>query len=87
MGYIIRGDPNRDAVSRNDPDMMTAHFPTEFGKDLHIIICQCHRVPVAFADIRDRSFDLDQQGKRIWITQLKLARDSLYPIPLVCVGL
>jgi len=22
MGYIIRGDPNRNAVSRNDPDMM-----------------------------------------------------------------
>ena len=38
MGYIIRRDPNRDAVSRNDPDMMTSHFPTEFGKDLHIII-------------------------------------------------
>jgi len=27
------------------------------------------------------------QGKRIWITQLKLARDSLYPIPLVYAGL
>jgi len=44
MGYIIRGDPNRDAVSSNDPDMMTSHFPTEFGKDLHIIICQGDRV-------------------------------------------
>src|SRR5918993_61211 len=60
MSYIIRGDPNRDAVSSNDPDMMTSHFPTEFGKDLHIIICQGDRVPIAFADIRDRSFDLDQ---------------------------
>jgi hypothetical protein len=38
MGYIIRGDPNRDAVPSNDSDTMTSHFPTEFGTDLHIII-------------------------------------------------
>lgn len=60
MGDIVRGDPNRDAVSSDDPDTMTSHFPTEFGKDLHIIIRQCDRVPVAFADVRNGSFYLDQ---------------------------
>jgi hypothetical protein len=60
MGYIIRGDPNRNAIPSNHADAMTSHFPTEFGKDLHILIRQCDRIPIAFADVRNGSFYLEQ---------------------------
>ena len=61
MGDIIRGNPYCDAVPRNDSDTMTSHFPAEFGENLHIIIVrQCDRIQIAFVDVRNRSFYLDQ---------------------------
>jgi hypothetical protein len=60
MGYIIRGDPNRDTVPSHHPNMMPSHFPTEFGKNLDTIIRKGDRVSVTFADVNNSSFYLDQ---------------------------
>jgi hypothetical protein len=59
MGEIIRGEPNRDAISCYHTDVMTSHFPTEFGKDLHVVIREFDGVQISSADVNNGSFYLE----------------------------